>query len=357
MDILTNELKAPDKEDGQMKFAILDSFMDSTIEREICKGNDFICYEARSEVDLPDDIEELDGCMVWHYINITKETLNRLKKCKAIVRIGVGYDSVDIKAAGERGIVVCNVPDYGTNDVADHAMALMLAASRSINAYDEALHKDVSLGWHPEIGGKIHRLTNSEMGIIGMGRIGHAVAMRAKAFGMNVTFFDPYLPDGYDKSYGIKRADSIEELFENADYVSIHTPLTEETKGFVNSKCFEAAKKPFVLINTARGGIVKLDDVYVALKEGKIRKFAADVLEEEPPCKDNVLIKAVLEDEDGLGKRVILTPHSAFYAVESRIEMREKAAKTLVCLAKGIPLRNCVNREFLINPRAKISEV
>lgn len=334
-----------------MKFAILDSFTENEIEKKICEGNEFVVYEARKESDLPKEIGELDGCLVWHYVDVREETLSKLTNCKVIVRIGVGFDSVDIKKAGELGIAVCNVPDYGTNDVADHTMALLLAAARSIPDYNTALHNDVKNSWIPAIGGEIHRLTGANIGIIGMGRIGHAVAIRAKAFGMNVTFYDPYLPDGYDKSYQMNRANSLEEIFENSDYVSIHTPLTEETTGMVNGKLFSCAKKPFTLVNTARGGIVELDDVYEALKSGIIKKFAADVIQIEPPSETHKLIQAFMNRDEEIMDKVIITPHAAFYAQESQVEMREKAAKVLADLAAGKLLRNCVNKEFLVNPR------
>ena len=329
-----------------MKFAILDSFSESDIERRVLCGHELISYTARCEEDLPDEISELDGCLVWHYVNITSKTLDRLKNCKVIVRIGVGYDSVDIVEAGKRGILVCNVPDYGTNDVADHCMALLLAAVRSICKYNETFHSDMDHSWMPQLGGEIHRLTNSRIGIIGMGRIGHAVAVRAKAFGMEVSFYDPYILDGYDKSYQIRRIDSLENLFRENDIVSIHTPLTNETKGMINKRCFSCIEEPIILVNTARGGIVVLDDVYNAMKEGKIRKFAADVLDEEPPTSKNRLIKAIIEKEQMVSDNVIITPHAAFYAVESQIEMREKAAQVLLDLAEGRQIRNCVNRRY-----------
>lgn len=335
-----------------MKFAILDSFCEADIERKICQGNEFLCYEARNEDDLPDEISELDGCLVWHYVDLSAKTLTRLKKCKVIVRIGVGYDSVDIETAGKLGIAVCNVPDYGTNDVADHCFALLLASCRSLPAYNNALHNDIYSKWIPEIGGEIHRLTNANIGIVGLGRIGSAVAMRAKAFGMNVFFYDPYLPDGYDKSYQVNRVETLDELFSISDYITIHTPLTKETQGMINKECFTRARKPFTLINTARGGIVVLDDVYDALKSGVIRKFAADVIESEPPSEKYKLIRAFAEKENAITDKVILTPHAAFYAEESRIEMREKAARLLADLSVGKPLKNCVNKEYLIDPRA-----
>lgn len=337
-----------------MKFAILDSFRDAELEREICKGNEFILYEARDEDDLPDEIAELDGCLVWHYITVTEKTMRRLKNCKVIVRIGVGYDTVDVQAAGQYGIAVCNVPDYGTNDVADHCLALLLASCRSLPAYNRALHDDIKNNWVPAVGGEIHRLTGATLGIVGLGRIGHAVSVRARAFGMDVCYYDPYLSDGYDKSYQVRRVDTLEELFAQSDYVSIHTPLTAETMGMIGSKQFRCAKRGFTLVNTARGGIVRLDDVYEALKNGCMNGFAADVLEQEPPSERNKLVKAFLEGDEEIRSKVILTPHAAFYAQESQTEMREKAARILAELAVGKPLRNCVNKQKLVNARAEI---
>lgn len=336
-----------------MRFAILDNFCNADIEKQILGNHELICYEARNENELPDEIEKLDGCLVWHYVHISEHTLKRLKNCKAIVRIGVGYDSVDIQTAGKLGIAVCNVPDYGTNDVADHCFALLLASCRSLPAYNKALHENIHQNWKPEIGGEIHRLTNATIGIIGLGRIGHAVAIRAKAFGMRVYYYDPYLPDGYDKSYQMERVDSLEELFATCNYITIHTPLTSETKGMVGKSLFCRAQKPFTLINTARGGIVVLDDVYEALTDGKMRFFAADVLEIEPPSDNHKLIKALQEKEEIICDKVILTPHAAFYAQESQEEMRKKAAQILADLAIGKPLKNCVNKEYLTDARTK----
>lgn len=337
-----------------MKFAVLDSFQETEVERQILDGNELICYEAREESQLPEEISQLDGCMLWHYVSLSERSIQRLKNCKAIVRIGVGFDSVDIRAAGAAGIPVCNVPDYGTNDVADHCMALLLASARSLPAYNQALHRDICGSWRPEIGGEIHRLTGAKLGIVGMGRIGHAVAVRARAFGMDVSFYDPYLPDGYDKSYQIHRVETLEELFAASNYISVHTPLTEETRGMIGRELFAAADKPFTLVNTARGPIVNLDDVYEALKGGIIRFFAADVLESEPPSLKHKLIQAFQENDEDICSRVLLTPHAAFYAQESQLEMRQKAAQVLSDLAKGLPLKNCVNKEYLVNARAAV---
>jgi len=338
-----------------MKIGILDGNNEIDMERAVFGDeHEIICYNCRDENELPDDIETLEACMLWHYISLSEKTLLRLKSCSAIVRIGVGYDSVDIIKAGALGMPVFNVPDYGTNDVADHCIALFLAACRSLFIYNDSLKADIKHNWKPEIGGEIRRLTETSFGIVGFGRIGGAVAVRAKAFGLNVKFYDPYLPDGYDKTFQVERINSLGELFSECEYISIHTPLTPETKGMINANLFEQAKNNFILINTARGGIVCLDDVYNSLKSGKRKMFAADVLESEPPDEKYLLVNAFIQQDNRITDKVILSPHAAFYAEESRDEMRTKAAKTLSDCLNGIPARNCVNKEWLINPKVKV---
>lgn len=340
-----------------MNFGILDGNYTPDIELNIVGDTGKIyTYPAISEEDLPDQIADLDAAMVWHYINVSKKTLDRLARCKAIVRIGVGFDSVDGEYAGKLGIPLINIPDYGTNDVADHCLSLLLSGCRSLPLYSSYLDKDLLNNWIPERGGNIKRLQGSKLGIVGMGRIGSAVASRAKSFGINVSFFDPYLPDGYDKTYQINRFYSLQDLFSDSDYISIHAPLTNETRGMIDKTLLESAKNGLILINTARGGIVNLEDVYASLKSDKIKFFGADVLECEPPTTDYALIKSLVNRERWLDGRVLLTPHAAFYAEESRIEMRTKAAEQMKNVALNVPLRNCVNKEYLVNPRTAISD-
>lgn len=337
-----------------MKYGILDYQTETSIEDKILDDGDIICFDCSDECKLPDEIETLDAVSLWHNISLTENSLKRLTNCKVIVRIGVGYDNVDIKTAGAFGIPVVNIPDYGTNDVADHTLALMLSAVRNIPSYSKALRENKSRGWLPSFGGEIHRLTNLTLGIIGIGRIGSAVAMRAKAFGMNVAFYDPYVPDGYDKTYQCKRFESLYQLMNVSDILTIHTPLTNETTNLINKDLLRKAKPGMILINTARGKIVNSDDVYHALKEGWIRFFAADVLQHEPPRDTDLLFNAYLGNADNLQNRILLTPHSAFFAQESREEMRMKNAYQMKNGANGIALRNCVNKEYLVNPRTPV---
>ena len=339
-----------------MKIGILDYSSEAEIEREVI-GTDaeIILYQAKSKDELPDTISELDAVFVWHHIQVTKDIIDRLSNCKFIIRIGTGYDSVDYKYAGEKGIPVLNVPDYGTEDVAEHALALMLALNRSIPVYHERLCENIQDNWVAAIGEYIPRISGKIMGIVGLGRIGTAMSVRAKGMGMKVCFYDPYVPDGYDKAVQCRRVESLEELFEIADFVSLHTLLTAETEGMINNKVLSHCKENLMLINTSRGKVVKNEAVYYALKEGKLRAFAADVLEQEPPDpKEDKLITSYVNQDEFVKNRVLITPHAAFYAEESRYEMRYKAAEAAKRVLDGLPLRNCINKEYLRETRYEV---
>jgi len=332
-----------------MKVGILDYSTEAIIEQEVLGADtEIILYQAEHEDELPESISELDVVLVWHHVQVTKEVIDKLKNCKAIIRIGTGYDSVDYCYAGKKGIPVLNVPDYGTEDVAEHALSLMFALNRSIPTYQDKLLENIKDNWVAAIGGFIPRISGKTMGIVGLGRIGTAMALRAKALGMQVIFYDPYVPDGYDKAVQCQRKENLKELFAEADFVSLHTLLTEETTGMINDEILESCKEGLMLINTSRGKVVKNDAVYKALKSGKLRAFAADVLEEEPPNPEtDALIKAYVTQEDFIKNRMLVTPHSAFYAEESRYEMRKKAAEAAKRIKVGLPIRNCVNGEYM----------
>jgi lactate dehydrogenase-like 2-hydroxyacid dehydrogenase len=286
--------------------------------------------------------ESCDAILVWHHVNINKDIINKLKKCKVIVRIGAGYDSVDIEAAKRKRIAVCNVPDYGTNDVADHTMALFLTLARGIQLYDFEARKNGTWQW--DSAGILNRLTGATFGIIGLGRIGIAVAKRAKAFGMRVVFYDPYIGDGYDKSLMIERFNDMDALLEISDIISFHVPLTDETINLADDKFFNKVKPNALIINTARGQIFEINSLYQALISKKIHAVGTDVLPIEPPDKDHPLIRAWAQNESWLYGRLIITPHSAFYNEESYSEMREKAAiEAKITIEKNSP-KNQVNK-------------
>ncbi|BFH10915.1 C-terminal binding protein [Paenibacillus melissococcoides] len=338
-----------------MKFGILDYLTESSIEQAVIGTVGKVsCYQCRYVNELPSDISELTAVMAWHYLKIDSQTIDRLSSCRVIVRVGVGIDNVDVEYAGKVGIPVVHIPDYGTNDVADHAFGLLLTIARKIHYYNENIQNNPVQGWNPNISLPVFRLTGKVIGIIGFGRIGMSMAARAKAFGMNVVFYDPYKADGYDKMLQIKRVETLDELIPQVDVLSIHAPLTSETRGMISKDILAKAKRGFTLINTARGEIVSLDAVYESMQKGDMMHFAADVLEQEPPAHDHPLLKAYHDKEPWLDGRVVLTPHAGFYAEETRREMRQKAAIQMLHAGIGQPLTNCVNEKWLLNSRAII---
>ena len=252
-----------------------------------------------------------------------------------IIRNGVGFDNVDIKAAGELGIAVCYVPDYGTEEVADHAMTLALTLLRNIPGY---LRQTRSGGWDWKIGEeKIRRFRELVFGIVGLGRIGMAVALRAKAFGFKVVFYDPYLTAGVEKALGISRVEELDELVSESDIISLHCPLSDTTRGLIGQEQFNRMKPGAIIVNTARGGIINQTALKEAIKSGKLAGAALDVAESEPP-KDPELL--ALEN-------VLLTPHAAFYSHESFIECRSSSALVIKKYLQTGKIMNQVNAEYL----------
>ena len=292
-----------------------------------------------------------DAVMGWHTLWYDSGLIGKLNNCKLIIRIGVGFDNVDLKSAGELGIAVSNVPDYGTTDVADHTIALLLGFFRGIYAYADSV---INNQWDWHNAGTLRRLCGSTLGIIGLGRIGTATAMRAKGLGMKVVFYDPYLVEGVDKSLGIGRCYELKELLSQSDAVSLHTPLTDETKGMANGDFFKAMKKGSIFINTARGQIVDPNALYDALKNGHLAAAGVDVWPTEPPPDSDSLIKAWRAGETWIKNRFIHTPHCAFYCQEAWEELRVKGAMEVKRVLKGERPRACVNSEWLKNPRYRV---
>ncbi len=301
-----------------------------------------VALDAAAEADLIGRIEDADAVMVYHNIAITQATIGRLKQCKLIVRCGVGFDNVDHVFARSRGIPVGNVPDYGTEEVADSAIGMALALARGINFFNNRLQRREG-AWAYMPGAPILRLRGRVFGIIGLGRIGTAAAMRAKALGMDIAFHDPYKPDGYDKALGIRRVEKFDDLLKQSFILSVHCPLTPETKHIVNAQALSLMAKGSFLVNTARGGTVDATAIPEAIRSGKLAGAAIDVLPAEPPPDDHPLLAAWRDPKDPCHDRVILNPHSAFYSEEGLLDMRVKGAQACRRALLGEPLRNVVN--------------
>ena len=311
------------------------------IEAEIFGSDaDIIVGEATSHKDITDEIwMNCEGILAWDVIDYNAELISKLKKCKVIVRVGVGFNNVDLMAAKKKKIVVCNVPDYGTGEVADHAIAFLLSLCRGLPEYTRRLMNREWNRFNP----MAVRLDKKVMGIIGLGRIGTATAMRAKAFGMKIIFYDPYIKDGVDKALNFTRVDTLQEIAEFSDVISIHTPLTSETHGMIDEKFFGLVKKEPIILNTARGLIIDLSALEKAMRKGKIKAAGLDVLPVEPSNDSQKLIVDYENDEEWLKGRLVVTPHIAFYSPQAYEEMRKKAALEALRVLNGEKARNCVN--------------
>src|SRR5687768_8512665 len=223
-------------------------------------------------------------------MSIGRATLDRLQRCRLIVRGGVGVDNVDHAYARLRGIPVANVPDYGSEEVADSAIGMMLSLTRGISFLNSRLRQSEG-DWSPELAKPLFRLRGRLCGIVGLGRIGTATALRAKSLGLEVAFYDPYKPDGYDKALGIRRTETLEELLEQADVLSLHCPLTGETHHLMDSAAIARMPMGSYLVNTARGAVVDTSAIPEAIASGRLAGAAIDVLEREPPV-DDPLVRA-----------------------------------------------------------------
>ena len=287
-------------------------------------------------------IESANAIMMYHNISLTRRTIERLQDCKLIVRCGVGFDNVDFAFARQRGIPVANVPDYGTEEVADSAIGMMLTMVRGIHLYNTRMREHPA-PWMYTVAGPLYRLRGRTFAVIGLGRIGMATAIRAKALGMDVVFYDPYKQDGYDKTIGIRRAESVDELLSQAFVLSIHCPLSSKTKNMIDAEAIDRLPKGAYLVNTARGAIVDTSAIPDALVSGRLAGAAIDVLVGEPPLPDNPLLVAWRDPKHPAYERLIINPHAAFYSEQGLMDMRIKGVDACRRALLGLELRNVIN--------------
>ena len=304
---------------------------EAIVEREVIgDAADVRSYLCDSDADFTDEILDADAVILWHNASITADGVRRLRRCRTIIRNGVGFDSVDVAAAARHGIAVCNVPDYGTEEVADHAIALALALCRQLFPLDAEAKR---LGWTIKVAPKMRRLRGLTFAVIGLGRIGTATALRAKGLGFHVRFYDPYLPNGADKAIGVARDRTLAELLPKADVLSLHCPLTAETRHMIGAKELALMKPTAFLVNTARGPVVEKAAVLDALRSGRLAGAGLDVIEDEP----------LRTPEEAATPNLIATCHAAFCSVESKLEMRRTSARIARLSVLGLPLENVVN--------------
>jgi phosphoglycerate dehydrogenase-like enzyme len=292
-------------------------FPDIELERSLfaAAGVELVTAQCRTEDEV---IAAAGGCaaVLNQYAPITERVVTALPGLAIVSRIGAGYDTIDTEACARHGVWVGNSPDYGVGEVATHALALALAMMRNVVAY----HRDIGAGrWHYESSGKLRRATNMTLGIVGLGRIGKRMAHIGRNVFGRVVACDPYIIDGDFPAYVERRG--LAGLFAESDVVSLHVPLTQETRGMIDAGVLAAAKPGTLLVNTARGAVVDVDAALAALERGTLGGLALDVLPVEPVPADSALLSH---------PRVILTPHAAFYSVEAERELRRKAAQNIV---------------------------
>jgi C-terminal binding protein len=292
------------------------------------------------------DCADVAGLMISR-LNVSAADMDRFPKLRVILRMGVGYDRLARDAAAERQIIVCNVPDYGTTEVADHALALVLALRRGIIQHHDAQRRTPPPVWRPIPGALVRRASVQRFGILGLGRIGTAAALRARAFGFRVVFYDPYLPNGAELALGIDRAATLEDLLRQSDVLSIHTPLTRETRGMLGLTQLKQMPRDAVIVNTARGPVIDIDALEVVLREGHLAGAGLDVVPVEPPVEPlPALVQAYRAREPWLEGRLVVTPHAAYYSPESQVDTRVKSAETMRAALLTNRPRNVITPEM-----------
>jgi D-3-phosphoglycerate dehydrogenase len=300
-------------------------FPDLTLERELFAAADVELVTAQCKTE-DEVIAAAAGCagILLQYAPITERVVASLPELGIVSRIGAGFDTVDTEACGRHGVWVANSPDYGVGEVATHALALALALTRNVVAY----HRDIQAGnWHYLSSGPLRRVGDLTLGIVGLGRIGKRMAHVSRNVFKRVVACDPYLIDGDFPAFVERR--SLEPLFAECDVVSLHVPLNAETRGMIGAEVLSYAKPGSFLVNTARGAVLDVDAALQALDAGRLRGLGLDVLPAEPVPAGSRLLGH---------PRVILTPHAAFFSVESEKELRRKSAQNIVTwLSTGRP--------------------
>ena len=312
------------------------SFLGNKVEVVVCPGD----IEAFQEWD------RVIAMIITHIPQLTRTAIQRCPNLRLIARMGIGVDNIDLEAATDLGVCVCNVPDYGIEEVADTAFAHILSLFRQTVALHSALVSGVSFSTVDtliEAASSSRRIRNKTLGLVGMGNIGMAVCMRAKAFGFNVMVYDPYLSVGIEKAVGgLTRVDTVEELIQNSDCVSLHCPLLPSTEKIINEEKLKLFRKDAFLVNTARGGLIDEEALAKALREGWLAGAAIDVQANEPFTYKGGLFEGL--------KNIIITPHSGWYSKESFMDVHQgclDAVKHSVECTDPVGLKNLVNKGVL----------
>lgn len=315
-----------------MKVVITDyEYQDVEKERKILEAAGIVLDECqcRTEQALIDACREADGVIV-QYCAITERVIRAMERCRVIIKYGIGVNNIDVDAASAKGIYVCNVPDYGVDEVSNHAIAMMLALSRGLKSLNESLTSG-AWGYAPVV--PLHRMAGSTLGLVGLGRIPSLVAKKMAGFGLRILAYDPFARPEAARKLGVELVE-FDTLVAESDYISIHCPLTPRTQGLFGPKTFRRMKSTAILVNTARGPVIQQQALEKALRTGELAGAGLDVYEQEPLPKDSPLLHM---------SNVICTPHCAWYTEEAVTAVQEKAAQEAANVLTGHAPWHAVN--------------
>ncbi|MCM3092487.1 MULTISPECIES: C-terminal binding protein [unclassified Cytobacillus] len=282
---------------------------------------EFVKAQCKTEDEVIAQAKHADA-LLNQYAPISRRVIESLGNARVISRYGVGVNTIDVDAANEKGIIVANVPDYGMEEVSNHALALLLSWARKVSLLNNEVKKG---NWDFKACVPIHRFNNQTVGVLGFGRIPRRFIEKVKPLGFKLAAYDPFVSEEDMASAGVRKME-LEEIIREADYLSVHVPLIKDTFHLLNADRFSQMKKNAVIINTARGPIIDEKALIEALEKAIIAGAALDVTEDEPISIDSPLLHM---------DNVIITPHSAWYSEEAMVELRQKAAKNIVQVLKG----------------------
>lgn len=286
-------------------------------------------YHCKTEEEVIAVASDCDA-LICQFAPITRRVIENLKNCRVIVRYAIGVDNIDLKAAEEHGIYVCNVPDYSVDEVSNHAIALLLDCAKKLSYLADQVKQGNS---SYTVVKPLYRIAGKTLGLVGFGRIPRLVAKKMAGFGVNILTYDPMVNESAAKELNVTPV-SLDELLQASDYISVHCPLMESTRHMFNKERFQKMKPTAVFVNTARGGVVKEEDLVWALENGVIAMAGLDVTEVEPISVDHPLLKL---------PNAVVTPHAAWYSEEAVESLQRMVAEEVVRALKGEPLRSPVN--------------
>ena len=287
-------------------------------------------YHLKTEDEVIAVTKDADA-VICQFAPITRRVIENLEQCKVIVRYAIGVDNIDVQAAAEHGIYVCNVPDYSIDEVSNHTIALLMACVRKLKIADQAV-RDGRWSYTDLI--PLYRMAGKTLGLVGLGRIPSMVAKKMKGFDLHIIAYDPYQDKDYAASIGVTLV-TLDELLETSDYICLHCPLNESTRHLFDSHAFAKMKKSAVLINTARGAVVCEDALIEALQNGQIAMAGLDVCEKEPIDPESELLKM---------PNIIVTPHIGWYSIEAVESLQQKVAQEAVRVLSGEKPLHPVNK-------------